>query len=416
MLKDDDKMLPGGGCMDKSIKIILITSANFPRGSAAANFLNLFCKGVAFSGGQIEVFLLKGYFLAEKKTNDSRSNLTDYGVKYTYLGRINRSSYKIIKILSDIKAFFSLFYLLLSDCRNRKRTTIFTYNNEIQNSFLINIYCRITGTKLITFVSEFYDISEFAGGLLTKMRWYGFLLTFNYLNRLADKLIVFSSYIRDRYLEKGFPKEMIMVQPNLTDFDFWQNESEKVEFTLGYCGTPYKKDGLEDLLNAVSIQNNKGCKINLLIIGDVVNEKSIIPVLQEYCEKLGILECVTFTGLISVEEVKDWLGKCKVLVITRPLTVQTMAGFPTKIGEYFACRKIVLSTKIGDIGIYFNDKEEIVFAEPGNPDSISKEIDWILENPVMCSKIALNGYEKAKTLLDYKVKVPEILSFTGCNK
>jgi hypothetical protein len=75
MLKDDDKMLPGGGCMDKSIKIILITSANFPRGSAAANFLNLFCKGVAFSGGQIEVFLLKGYFLAEKKTNDSRSNL-----------------------------------------------------------------------------------------------------------------------------------------------------------------------------------------------------------------------------------------------------------------------------------------------------------------------------------------------------
>ena len=413
MLRANGGLLPDGVARDKSGKIILITSANFPRGSAAANFLNLFCKGVAVSGGLIEVFLLKGYFLAGKKTNDSKRNYTPYAVKYTYLSCINRSSRKILKILSDIKAFFSLFYLLLSCYRNRKRTTIFTYNNEIQNSFLINAYCKVSGTKLVTFVPEYYDISEFAGGFLSKMRWYGFLITFDFLNRWSDRLIVFSAYIRDRYLEKGFPEEMIMVQPNLTDFDFWKNGEDKNEFTLGYCGTPYKKDGVEDLLKAVSIQKNKGLKTTLVIIGDVMNEKSVIPVLRNYCEELGILECVTFTGLIPVEEVKSWLKKCKILAITRPSTVQTLAGFPTKIGEYFACNKPVLATRIGDTGTYFKDKKEIVFAEPGNPESISAGIDWILDNPDICSEMALNGHERAKALLDYKVKVPEMLSFAG---
>lgn len=44
-------------------KNILITSSNFPAGSASANYLNLFCKGLVNSGYDVEVFLLKGYFL-----------------------------------------------------------------------------------------------------------------------------------------------------------------------------------------------------------------------------------------------------------------------------------------------------------------------------------------------------------------
>lgn len=396
-----------------SSRIILFTSANFPRGSAAANFLNLFCKGVSYSGGQIEVFLLKGYFLAGRKTNDSKSNYTEYGVKFTYLSFINRSSNNLIKIASDFKTFFSLFYLLGSIFRYRKGITIFTYNNEIQNSFLINIFCLITGMRLVSFVPEFYDISEFSGGFFRKMRWYGFLINFRFINMLSNKLIVFSTYLRDLYEEIGFPSKRIMVQPNLTDFDFWGVMGNNSMYTLGYSGTPYKKDGIEDLLNSLSLLKKKGYDLNLVIIGDVVNEKSKIPVLRSYCEKLGIEENVVFTGLLPLEGVRDLLAKCKILVITRPLSVQTKAGFPTKIGEYFACGKTVLSTKVGDVGRYFNDGKEIVFAEPGNPESISEKIEWILQNPLACSEIALNGYKQAKSLLDYKTMVPEMLRFAG---
>lgn len=392
---------------------ILITSANFPRGSAAANYLNLFCRGITSSGSNIEVFILKGYFLKGRKTDNRKRNVTDYGVNYTYLGFVNRSSNKIIKIIGDIYGFFSLGCLLLSLFKTRKRITVFAYNNEIQHSLPLNLYCRLTGIKIVTFVPEYYDISEFSGNLFRKLRWYGFLLNFHYVNRLSDKLIVFSNYIKNKYLEKKFPESKILVQPNLTDFDFWHKDEKNQTYAVGYSGTPYKKDGIEDLLSAIGILKKNNIDVNILIVGDVVNETSIIPSLAEFCEKLRIRQSVTFTGLVPIEDVRDWLNKCKILAITRPNIVQAVAGFPTKIGEYFACRKTVLSTRIGDVGNYFKDREEIVFAESDNPQSIADNIEWILNNQDESLKIALNGYLKAKELLNYKNRVPAMVEFVN---
>lgn len=392
-------------------KNILITSSNFPQGSASANFLNLFCKGVILSGRNIEIYLLKGFFLGGRKTNDKRKNVTSYGAKYTYLNLVNRPSNKFIKLFGDIYAFTCLTYLLFSLLGHRKTTTVFAYNNELYHSVLLNCFCKLSGIRVVTFVPEYYDISEFSGSITQKLRWYGFLINFHYLNRLSSRLIVFSQFIKEKYIEKKYPEERILVQPNLTDFDFWMLPRGETSYTVGYSGTPYKKDGIENLLTAVSILRKRNLEIKAVILGDVVNEKSIIPSLRSYCEDLGIENDVTFTGLVPLEKVKEWLHKCMILAITRPNIVQTVAGFPTKIGEYFACGKTVLSTKIGDVGSYFQDRKDIVFAEAGNSLSIADNLEWILKNVEKSGEIARNGNKRADQLLNYKKIVPLMMQF-----
>lgn len=395
----------------KDHRNILVTSSNFPRGSASANYLNLFCKGVVLSGRKIEVYLLKGFFLGGRKTNDAKRNVTSYGVKYTYLNFVNRPSGKFLKLSGDVYAFFcltSLLFLLLS---RRKQTTVFAYNNELYHSILLNCFCRLAGIKVVTFVPEYYDVSEFSGSITKKLRWYGFLINFHYLNRLSSRLIVFSNFIKSKCIEKKYPENKILVQPNLTDFDFWKAVKQDLVFTIGYSGTLYKKDGIEDLLTAISILRKRDLKINAIIVGDVVNEKSIIPFLISFCRNLGIEDAVTFTGLVSLEEVKNLLNKCMILALTRPNIVQTIAGFPTKLGEYFACGKIILSTKVGDAGSYFNDRDEIVFAVAGNPYSIAENLEWIINHKQEVKGIAENGYRKADDLLNYKKIVPSIMQF-----
>ena len=209
----------------------------------------------------------------------------------------------------------------------------------------------------------------------------------------------------------NYPEHRILVQPNLTDFDFWKSVDNDVLYTIGYSGTPYKKDGIEDLLTAISILRKRDLKINAVIVGDVVNEKSIIPSLISFCRNLGIEDDVTFTGLVPLEEVRNLLNKCMVLALTRPNIVQTIAGFPTKLGEYFACGKIVLSTKIGDAGTYFSDRSEIVFAVAGNPDSIAENLEWIFTHQEEVKGIVENGYRRADDLLNYKKIVPSIMKF-----
>ena len=42
----------------------------------------------------------------------------------------------------------------------------------------------------------------------------------------------------------------------------------------------------------------------------------------------------------------------------------------TKIGEYFACKKPVGVTNVGDISTYFKNEEHVIIVEPENIKSI----------------------------------------------
>jgi glycosyltransferase involved in cell wall biosynthesis len=204
-----------------------------------------------------------------------------------------------------------------------------------------------------------------------------------------------------------------LCKPNLTDFDYWQikeeGKEEREEYTLGYCGTPTLKDGIYDLLQAVSELKNRKKRVSLLIIGDVTFGKSRIPDMIKFCESLNISELVTFTGLVNSEDVKRYLNKCNILVLTRPNIIQTQAGFPTKLGEYFASEKQILVTNFGDIEKYFTPMKELVTAECGNIEDIAGKIIWMLNNPEISEQIREAGYFKAKQLLSYGESLDRIV-------
>jgi glycosyltransferase involved in cell wall biosynthesis len=401
-------------CMEslkKNHKYVLITSSNFPAGGAAANYLNLFCKGVVANGFYISVFLLKGFAFGSFANTKARKNITDYGTPYTYLGSTRRPKNKFLKLFDEFVSLLRLTGLLFSLLKNRKQTTILIYNSEIQSNIPIFLLAKIFRIRIVTFIPEFYDKSVFYGSFFRRIKWYGFLLNFYYLNKLSYKLIVFSHFLKEEYINKGFSDNNILVQPNLTDFDFWIDDGSEIKYTIGYSGTPSVKDGLYDLFKAINLLQSRSVDVSLLVIGDVTFGESLIPKLKMECQRLGILEKVTFAGLVESLMVKKYLAECKILAITRPSLTQTRAGFPTKLGEYFATKRPVLTTNFGDIEKYFENDIDLVMAESGNPDSIAGKIQWMLENAVVLDQIAKQGVMKAKELLDYNSSVTRMIQF-----
>jgi glycosyltransferase involved in cell wall biosynthesis len=260
-------------------------------------------------------------------------------------------------------------------------------------------------------VPEYLENEELKSlNLIQRLVSYSFLINYNILNKVSNKLIVFSNFLKTEYINKGFDSKNIIVQPNLTDLSGWYSP-QKVEYLIGYAGTPSIKDGIIDLLYAVKLLKEKECFIKTLIVGDSTSSASLIPYFKKKCEEFDIIQQVTFTGLVSHEKIKEYLNRCQILAVTRPDTKQTRAGFPTKLGEYMACKKVVLATKFGDIENYFNDKSEIVLAEPSNPSSIAENILWILNNSEKSITIAKNGFEKANMVLDYNIGVKRIMNF-----
>jgi glycosyltransferase involved in cell wall biosynthesis len=388
---------------------IVITITNFPDGGAPANYLNLFCKGLKENDYKVQVWLLKGFAFGNHIKNENRRNISQEGIPYIYLSSPQRPTGKFRKIVEDSISLVRLFFLLIKLWGKRKSTSLLLYNNEIQFNIPIFFISKIFGFDIISFVSEYYDQSEFGGSFFRKLKWYGFLFNFKYLNKASHRLIVFSYYLKNLYLKQGVKEQNIIVQPNLTDFDFWKTEEKVIKFTLGYSGTPSLKDGLFDLLQVISKLKTENRPISLLIIGDSTFGRSLIPDLQKLCESLNISDLVTFTGLVDIEQVKKHLAECKILTLTRPNMIQTQAGFPTKLGEYFASGKQILSTNFGDIEKYFNPMKEIVIAECGDINDISTKLKWMLQHPDESEQIQKAGYLKAKQILSYRVSLDRII-------
>jgi glycosyltransferase involved in cell wall biosynthesis len=397
--------------VEKDYEYILITSQNFPRGGAGAAYLNLFCRGLKLNGCSIRVLLIKGFAFGSIKNNDHQKNVTDYGVPFRYLGLIRRPGNKFLKLFDDLKSVLSLVFILFSFLKKRKSVCLLIYNNELQSNIIIYSFASFFRIRLITFVPEYYDRSDFRDSFFRKLKWYGFLFNFKHLNRRSDRLIVFSYYLKDQYLKQGFPEHKVIVQPNLTDFDYWEPENSSVKYTIGYCGAPYLKDGLLDLFKAINLLQKQDLYASLLVVGDSTFGKSLLPDLKTKCSSLGISEKVIFTGLVETPAVKQYLSQCQLLAITRPSTIQTKAGFPTKLGEYFAVKRPVLVTDFGDINRYFQDGVDLVIAEAGNPESIASKIKFMLQNKEISDQISQSGYVKAKELLGYQKSVIRLIHF-----
>ena len=390
---------------------VLITSMNFPSGGAGATYLNLFCRGLKSNGCKISVLLLKGYAFGNFSHNESGKNITPEGIPYSYLGLKQRPVNQFLKLFDEFLSISRLIIFLASLISKRHSVSLLVFNSEIQYNLPIYLVTKALGIKVFKFVAEIIDKSEFNGTFLRQVKRYGHLFNFKYLNRTSDKLILFSYYLKDLYLQMGYKEENIFVQPNLTDFEYWKPAFTKIKYTLGYSGAPYQKDGLSDLFRALSLLHGKLFNISLLVIGDAAFGKSLIPDLRLECERLGISENVAFTGLVESSEVKQYLSECEILTITRPSTIQTQAGFPTKLGEYFASGRPILATDFGDMERYFKNGSEIVMAECGNPESIAEKLFWMLQNRSELETISKKGYEKAKKLLEYKSSVNKIHNF-----
>jgi len=182
--------------------------------------------------------------------------------------------------------------------------------------------------------------------------------------------------------------------------------------TIGYVGTPTRKDGILDLIKSFSIINRLNCDTHLLIIGDITNGNTLLPELKRYAYGLGIPEdTITFKGLTSHVEIPRLLLSCQILALTRPKGVFAEAGFPTKLGEYLATGKPVVVTKVGDIPKYLKDGESAYLVDPDDNKAFAEKLDLVLSHYEDALKIAQKGKELTNTVFNYKVQSERMQNF-----
>lgn len=392
--------------MEQNKKIVIITNTNFPYGGASANLLRLFALGLTNFDNEVEVILPTGNYYGNKIDKNIKRSGKVGRVLYKHLCFVNHPINYIGKILDNICGFILLIIHLIMNSLKKKLDIMIAYNTTFFSTLILLITNKLLCKKLVLILPEFFEKPHNNFFSLSSLKWYNFYLGLKYVTKYADGFIVLSSYFERYIREELKSKKNIFIMPNLTDPTGFNLSDIKPyienKITIGYIGTPPTKDGVTDLIKSFNILNNKYPMTHLLIIGDLTNGKTMVPELKEYAKGLKILDNVSFAGLVSHDLVPSLLHSCQILALTRPSGIRSEAGFPTKLGEYFACKKPVVITNVGDIPRYFKNEEHVILVEPENIESIVNGFEKLIIDKELGEKISNNAYSWMDKNLNYR--------------
>lgn len=183
---------------------------------------------------------------------------------------------------------------------------------------------------------------------------------------------------------------------------------KKTDKIIVFMGTIYDFAGLKNIiLNFKELQKNvKNPK--LLIVGDGTDANNLAKIIND--QKLD--QDVIITGFISQAKIPEYLALADICINPFEINFVTNRILPTKILEYFACRKPVISTPLeGTKEIIPNEKFGIKYS---NSDNFVENLGKLLNDEQELEELASNGYEYLKNNHDWEILVDNLIDI--CKK
>ena len=201
-----------------------------------------------------------------------------------------------------------------------------------------------------------------------------------------DAYIAISRFVRDKFVESGFPAAKIFVKPNFVDPDPGERSSPGNHALFVGRLTPEK--GLSTLVEA---WRKLPTAVPLLIVGDG-------PLREQLAADIARarLSNVRLAGSVSRGEVYKAMKKAAFLVV--PSVWQEAFGLI--VAEAFACGTPVLGSRIGGIPEMLEDQVTGLHFTPGDSDDLAKKVAWAWEHGpelAVMGKTARRVYEARYT-------------------
>ncbi len=229
---------------------------------------------------------------------------------------------------------------------------------------------------------------------IKQLRWYSFIGMQKKVARTLSHIITVSkSSMHDIGRDFNIPLQRFKVIPNGIDTDLFhpipeiKREKNRIIVTSS-AETPLK--GLRYLLEAVA-EISTIRKIKLVVVGTLKKNGEI----ERLLTKLGIKECVTFTGRIENDAFVRHYAKAFLAIVP---SVYEGFGFPA--GEAMACGLPVISTTGGALPEVVGNAGILV--PPANPRALVKAILTLMDHPEHAKQMGRAGFNRVRDRFTWK--------------
>ncbi len=374
----------------------------FPEGEAATNRVHAYAKGFVANRKNVHVVCFGNVY-----THFGNGYLD--GVKYYHpFGETERSPYFVVRTYKKIRKYIRTINLFIRLNRQEKIRAIIVYTGLPGTFMLAWAMSALTGSKLIQEISE-HPLRYYQTGTVAKK--IGQLKVRTELS-LVDGILCISHFLMNFYSERGFPLHRLMLVPSTVDPQRFSMKDER-PFPFPYIGyfgmLTFKRDNVDLLIQAFAKIAEKHPDIKLVLGGpEYGNEKKGI---LRMAEDLGISDRLKLLDYMSREEIIRYIANSDVLVMVRAQDLKSQASFPSKLTEYLATGRPVISVNVGEISDYLADGINAYLVEPGNKDALANKLDYVLTCYPSALETARRGKQLTHSIFNYSYQAKRIIPF-----
>jgi len=189
----------------------------------------------------------------------------------------------------------------------------------------------------------------------------------------VDTFIALSDFQAKLMVKSGLPAAKVAVKPNFfpgkPQVVPWKQRKSYVIFV----GRLSAEKGVENLLRAWQMWGSKAPELYLVGDGELRSK------LMRMAEDLP----VRFTGQVTAQEAHNQIAKAKLLI----LPSECFEGFPMAVREAFVFGTPAAVSNIGPLPSIVKDGVSGVVFEPGNPDSLLRQVRTVWEKSDMLERL-----------------------------
>ncbi len=370
------------------MNILFYGPFSYPNGTGATTRMRAYGQGLTLLGCNFNLFCVEPTEIEPSVQNREIFGETNR-IKFRYTCGTTVSSKSLLRRKVDLlKGVLGLFWGIIEEHRQKQIDVVIYYTAKSTIHTLAGWFaCKLCNITFYAETTEFpfvYEQKSFVKNIKI-------LIYQTFTCKFYDGIIIISTLLEKHYAKLLRKSAKIIRIPIIVDtYMFRPTITNNEIVTICYCGHLCNLQELENLLIVFSKIVSKYENIALKIVGDIDKSPHKDKV---FSIALGdkLKNKINFTGLVAHSNLSDEFASVDIFVLPRPSGLFSSAGFPTKLGEYLASGKPVITTKTGDIPLYLTHKVDAYLVEPDDNETFAKTLCYVLNNPDKARIVGMNG-------------------------
>lgn len=394
------------GASGRRRHVVVVTIADLPEGAGNTSRLRRLTHALADAGYAVDIWNEHALGVSPSDRLEAEGSLD--GIPFDFvLGTVNRGS-GFGMVGTKLRAVQRLVGRVRQRAREGRLDVLWFNNLSYYDTRPLTAVARRYGIPTVqSYEDERLEVLHAGDGSLSNWLFaQNARLADRVCPRLADAVVVISSYLKDKYERLVSDPARVHLVPTIIDCASWgcPPEPETEVPVLLYSGAFSEQDDMESLVEAMGLVAAEGLDFRAVMLGENRRSPDAVRAVQRRVGELGLNDRVRFPGFVPLAEVKQQICASNILLNLRRDGPWSRSGLSTKLSEYLASGRLVISSGVGDVPRYVTHGESALLVEPTfTTEEVAAALSRAIRDPALRRRLGQGGREVARTHFDVPV-------------